>query len=37
MRGWSQADLDFFLYGSIGTEGIPEAVLRALMKAYLRF
>lgn len=31
---WSQADLDFFLHGSMGTEVIPEAVLRAFIKIY---
>ncbi|MBI2921239.1 MAG: hypothetical protein HYY18_09175 [Planctomycetes bacterium] len=27
--GWSDADLEFFLHGSMGTEVLPEAVLRA--------
>jgi mono/diheme cytochrome c family protein len=27
--GWSDADREFFLYGSMGTEVVPEAVLRA--------
>ena len=31
---WSQDDLDFFLHGSMGTEIIPEAVLRAFIKTY---
>jgi hypothetical protein len=31
---WSQGDLDFFLHGSMSTEVIPEAVLRAFIKTY---
>src|SRR5690242_1540694 len=27
--GWSEEDLKFFLHGSMGTEVVPEAVLRA--------
>jgi hypothetical protein len=29
---WSRGDLDFFLHGSMSTEVIPEAVLRAFIK-----
>ena len=32
--GWSRADLDFFLHGSMGTEIFPEPVLRAFIKTY---
>ncbi len=31
---WSQADLDFFLHGSMSTEVIPESVLRAFIRVY---
>lgn len=31
---WSSADLEFFLHGSMSTEVIPEASLRAFMIAY---
>ena len=31
---WSHADLDFFLHGSMVTEFVPEAVLRAFMRTY---
>ena len=31
---WSSADLEFFLHGSMSTEFVPEAVLRAFMRAY---
>src|SRR5439155_22968260 len=31
---WSADDLDFFLHGSMGTEVVPEAVLRAFIKTY---
>jgi hypothetical protein len=31
---WSRQDMDFFLHGSIGTEVVPESVLRALIKTY---
>jgi hypothetical protein len=31
---WSQDDLSFFLHGSMSTEVIPEAVLRAFIKTY---
>ncbi|HJT46339.1 MAG TPA: hypothetical protein VJ721_08735, partial [Chthoniobacterales bacterium] len=31
---WSQDDLDFFLHGSMSTEVVPEAVLRAFIKTY---
>jgi hypothetical protein len=31
---WSQADLDFFLHGSMSTEVVPETVLRAFIRAY---
>src|SRR2546423_6980049 len=31
---WSEDDLNFFLHGSMGTEVIPEAVLRAFIKTY---
>ena len=27
-------DMDFFLHGSMGTEVVPESVLRAFIKAY---
>ncbi len=32
--GWSLADLDFFLHGSMSTEVVPETVLRAFLRAY---
>ena len=32
--GWSRADLDFFLHGSMSTEFAPEAVLRAFIRIY---
>src|SRR5438477_12099652 len=32
--GWSSADLNFFLHGSMGTEVVPETVLRAFIKTY---
>jgi mono/diheme cytochrome c family protein len=32
--GWSPDDLEFFLYGSMGAEFIPERVLEALLGAY---
>lgn len=31
---WSQADLNFFLHGSLSTEFVPETVLRAFMRTY---
>lgn len=31
---WSRADLDFFLHGSMGTEIVPEDVLRAFIRIY---
>jgi hypothetical protein len=31
---WSQDDMNFFLHGSMSTEVIPEAVLRAFIKTY---
>jgi len=31
---WSEKDLQFFLHGSMSTEVIPEAVLRAFIKTY---
>ena len=31
---WSQDDMEFFLYGSMSTEVVPEAVLRAFEKIY---
>src|SRR2546428_4780746 len=31
---WSNDDLNFFLHGSMSTEVIPEAVLRAFIKIY---
>ena len=31
---WSSDDLNFFLHGAIGTELVPEAVLRAFVKSY---
>ena len=31
---WSEADLKFFLHGSMSTEVVPEAVLRAFIKIY---
>jgi hypothetical protein len=31
---WSRPDLDFFLHGSMSTEMIPEAVLRAFIGTY---
>lgn len=31
---WSRQDLDFFLHGSMSTEVVPEAVLRAFIRAY---
>ena len=31
---WSQQDMDFFLHGSMSTEAVPEAVLRAFIKIY---
>ena len=31
---WSAEDLDFFLHGSMSTEVVPEAVLRAFIKIY---
>src|SRR4026207_2264080 len=31
---WSHMDLDFFLHGSMSTEMIPEAVLRAFISSY---
>jgi len=31
---WSREDLDFFLHGSMSTEVVPEAVLRAFIRAY---
>jgi hypothetical protein len=31
---WSHADLEFFLHGSLGTEVIPEQVLRAFKATY---
>ena len=32
--GWTQADLDFFLHGSMSTEVVPERVLRAFVRIY---
>lgn len=32
--GWSKDDLNFFLHGSMSTEVVPEAVLRAFIKTY---
>jgi Cytochrome c len=32
--GWSHADLDFFLHGSMSAEVVPERVLRAFIAAY---
>jgi len=32
--GWSNEDLKFFLHGSMSTEVVPEAVLRAFIKTY---
>src|SRR2546421_11211445 len=31
---WSKDDLNFFLHGSMSTEVVPEAVLRAFIKTY---
>lgn len=31
---WSRQDLDFFLHGSMSTEVVPEAVLRAFIRTY---
>jgi hypothetical protein len=31
---WSKGDLNFFLHGSMSTEVVPEAVLRAFIKTY---
>src|ERR1041384_236200 len=31
---WSQADLNFFLHGSMSTEFVPENVLRAFIRTY---
>ena len=31
---WSRRDLDFFLHGSMSTEVVPEAVLRAFIRIY---
>ena len=31
---WSQDDLNFFLHGSMGTEVVPEVVLRAFIRTY---
>ena len=31
---WSRQDMDFFLHGSMGTEVVPESVLRAFIKTY---
>src|SRR5207245_10479865 len=31
---WSNEDLNFFLHGSMSTEVVPEAVLRAFIKTY---
>jgi hypothetical protein len=31
---WSRQDMDFFLHGSMGTEVVPERVLRAFIKTY---
>jgi hypothetical protein len=31
---WSRQDLDFFLHGSMSTEVVPEAVLRAFISTY---
>ena len=31
---WSEDDLNFFLHGSMSTEVVPEAVLRAFIKTY---
>src|SRR2546428_580917 len=31
---WLQADMNFFLHGSMSTEVIPESVLRAFIKTY---
>jgi len=31
---WSRLDLDFFLHGSMSTEMVPEAVLRAFISSY---
>src|SRR5437870_613541 len=31
---WSKEDLNFFLHGSMSTEVVPEAVLRAFIKTY---
>ncbi len=31
---WSRQDLDFFLHGSMGTEVVPERVLRAFIKTH---
>lgn len=32
--GWSRDDVDFFLYGSMGAEFVPDRVLRAFQKVY---
>ncbi|MDP3766410.1 MAG: cytochrome c, partial [Dehalococcoidia bacterium] len=32
--GWSREDLQFFLHGSMGTEVVPERVLRAFARTY---
>lgn len=32
--GWSRADMDFFLHGSMSTEVFPEAVLRGFIRTY---
>jgi len=32
--GWSRDDLHFFLHGSMGTEVVPERVLRAFIRTY---
>lgn len=34
VQTWSQDDLNFFLHGSMSTEVVPEAVLRAFIKTY---
>src|SRR5437899_3285116 len=31
---WSASDLEFFLHGSMSTEVVPEAVLRAFISTY---
>src|SRR5205814_6107161 len=34
VQSWSKEDLNFFLHGSMSTEVVPEAVLRAFIKTY---